>query len=243
MRKPGHYPLKTSFDDIALKYDKVNRWLSLGLYSHWGRILISQLLKRQKPEILLDLCCGTGETALLFLKEQKAAKEVFFVDISEEMLQCAHSKFKKSKFDDKRLHFLHVDSAELPLPSDSIDCVTNTYGLRNIIALEKSLAETFRVLKGGGTFAILELTRPKTRWLLGLYRFYLHRFVPKIGKWLSGNEKAYRYLAESIDAFMPVEELTALLQKEGFEDILVKPLSGGIVTMILAKKPSQPKAE
>ena len=111
------------------------------------------------------------------------------------------------------------------------------YGMRNVHEPIKCIQETLRVLKPGGCFGILELTRPQNRLLRFGHNIYLRTFLPLLGKWLTASPEAYQYLCRSIQAFLSPEELEALLKSNGFVQTRCIPLTGGIATIILGFKP------
>ena len=238
MKHREHQPVRKTFDQIASRYDRCNQVLSLGLYSRWHAKLIRELIGNQTPDTLLDLCCGTGQASLPYLSHRKQSCEAFLIDFSEKMLQLAHAKASKNHLDHHRLHFIQADVEELPLPSQSIDMALMAYGARNLRNVDLVLQETYRVLKPGGRLGILELTRPKWFLIRHLYRLYLHFVVPLIGKWITKNESAYRYLSDSVDKFMSPDTLIEHLNQHGFISVRKRRLFFGVLCLIIAEKPN-----
>lgn len=225
--------LAQTFDRIATRYDLCNYFLSFGLYRMWQKKLVRSLLKNESDS-LLDLCAGTGTIALDFAKNSKKAREIFLVDFSEKMLSLARSraqKFKKARF-----HFIHSSIEALPLPSESVEAASLSFGARNSQNLPLALKEAHRVLKKGSRMALLELTRPRHPFLSSLHRFYLHAVVPSIGSLITGQKEAYRYLSSSIESFMAEEELKRLLEDVGFEEVSSVRLFFGVATLFFGKK-------
>jgi len=182
---------------------------------------------------LLDLCCGTATASMQYLKRREKPCQAFLVDFSEKMLHIAHHRAKS--IEKHRLHFIQADVQDLPLPSHSIDAAILAFGIRNLKEMDVALKEVHRVLMPGARFGILELTMPKWSPLRFLYRLYLRCVVSKLGGWISRNKKAYRYLADSIEAFMTPEELEEMLHAFDFQVIKKKRLFFGVVTLIIAK--------
>ncbi|NGX54766.1 MAG: Demethylmenaquinone methyltransferase [Chlamydiae bacterium] len=217
---------KTLFGTIAPQYDRANAILSFGLHQRWNRALINQM----QGEHILDLCAGTGEIAFGYLKKYPQAK-VTLLDFSPEMLEIAQKKGVELK---ERFEVICGDAQEIPLPDSSIDGVTIAYGIRNVQNPEKCFAEVRRVLRPGGLFGILELTRPSNPLLRIGHWAYLHTLLPILGKCIAHNHDAYRYLSQSIGSFLAPSELMEKLKKNDFEKIEKRPLTGGIATLLLA---------
>jgi demethylmenaquinone methyltransferase/2-methoxy-6-polyprenyl-1,4-benzoquinol methylase len=114
--------------------------------------------------------------------------------------------------------------------------MTIAYGIRNVKEPSKCFEEAYRTLKVGGTLGILELTEPKNAILRFGHNLYLKRVLPQLGKLLTSNRQAYEYLSQSIGAFTKPDELAARLKKANFTDVKIIPLTGGIATIITAKK-------
>ena len=128
-----------------------------------------------------------------------------------------------------------ADALQLPFDDASFDCVTIAFGLRNIADWSAALREISRVLSAGGHVLILDFSLPKSI-LRGPYRFYLHQILPKFAGLLTGEGKAYDYLAASIEEFPSGEAMLRLIEENGFTKADARPMSGGIVTMYTAVK-------
>lgn len=228
--------IKTLFDDIAPNYELGNAVLSFQTYRIWNRALINHIYTPHKPKTLLDLCCGTGDIALPHLRRRKDPAVAYMLDFSREMLSCLKEKAKKMKLDRHEIHALEADAQAIPLSDELIDCATVAYGVRNIKEPALCFQETLRVLKPGGHFGILELTRPNNPFLRFGHRLYLKTALPLIGKMITSNEDAYRYLSGSIHEFVSPDNIAQELALTGFSNVKIKPLFGGIATLILAEK-------
>lgn len=226
------------FDSVAANYDRTNALLSLNLHKKWNRTLVKKMQEHlQHPATLLDLCAGTGDIALSYLKASAPSTKTYLLDFSKEML--AKAKIKADAMELSECHaieYLVADAEKIPLPDHSVEGITIAYGLRNLCNPGFALNDAYRVLKKGGTFGILELTRPKNSWLRLGHRLYLKSALPLLARLSSKNREAYRYLASSIKQFTPPEEIEKLLQKAGFSKVEHIPLSCGIATIILAHK-------
>jgi demethylmenaquinone methyltransferase/2-methoxy-6-polyprenyl-1,4-benzoquinol methylase len=152
------------------------------------------------------------------------------------MLECAKEKGNKVDLM-HTLQYIQADVQRLPFLNQSIDCATMAYGIRNVHHPLKCLQEVFRVLKPGGCFGLLELTRPRNRLLKMGHQLYLKIFLPLLGKFLTANEDAYHYLQQSIHTFIPPGELEDLIKIAGFTKTGRYSLAGGVATIITGYKP------
>lgn len=221
--------IRALFDSIAPRYDLGNALLSGMLHKLWNRRLITHAL-RDSPTNVLDLCAGTGEIARAMHKRHSQAA-YHLIDFSEEMLNLAKARLTDSKFS-----FCAADAESLPLEDACFDAATCAYGIRNIRNREKALQELFRVLKPQATVSIVELTRPKGKFFGSMHKVYLQNMVPLIGRLLTSNEGAYKYLCESIHTFIAPELLMSELQQAGFQHVEAFPQTFGIATIFTAKK-------
>lgn len=228
--------IESMFDKIAGQYDVANGLMSLNMHKYWNSQLSKSILNVEDPKSYLDLCAGTGEIAFDLLKKMSFGCEAFLLDFSNEMLSCAKNKADKLPFSQHRIHYIHADAQQIPLPTDSIDAVTLAYGIRNVKNPQKCIGEVRRVLRKGGVFAILELTQPKNGLMKVGHKFYMKTFLPLIGKFIASEPEAYQYLCNSIQEFMLPEELESLLKQAGFQQTSIKSLSCGIATIVQGQK-------
>lgn len=230
--------VEAMFDSIASGYDKTNSIMSFRLHKSWNRKLISLMSKQvESRATLLDLCAGTGEIALGYLQQAAPSAKAYLLDFSQEMLACARSKANRLHLSESyAIEYLVADAEKIPLPNDSVDAITVAYGIRNICDREKCILDAYRVLKPGGSFGILELTRPNNRVVRLGHSLYLNTFVPIATRICTKNQKAYKYLSSSIKEFIAPKELETTLRSCGFEKTERIPLNGGIATIILAHK-------
>lgn len=230
--------IKAMFNNIAQGYDITNCVISFNMFKGWNRQLAQQATKSCKGAFaLLDLCAGTGEVAFQCLKNAPDSSKAYLLDFSSEMLHIAKKKATALPLRQHKIEYLEADAQKIPLPAHSIDCATIAYGIRNVQDPNKCFQEVFRVLKPGGNFAILELTRPYNRFLKFGHEMYMRIVMPLFGKMFTRNKQAYQYLCNSIHAFISPKEIEALLKAKGFAKIKSIPLAGGIATIITAHKP------
>ncbi len=228
------------FNQIAPRYDLTNGVLSFFLHKPWNRSLIKKVLRPSSPSIFVDLCAGTGEIALGYLKKARVPCHAYLVDFSSKMLEQARWKAAGLPPHPHQLSYLEADVQHLPLPDKIADCVTLAYGIRNVQDPAQALREAFRILKPGGSLGILELTRPHSPLLRFGHALYLKACLPWIGKWLTKNEAAYQYLHQSIQTFLAPEKLQHLLLSEGFSSLQCHSLAGGIATLLIGYRPPFP---
>jgi demethylmenaquinone methyltransferase / 2-methoxy-6-polyprenyl-1,4-benzoquinol methylase len=200
------------FDNIAPKYDFLNHFLSFGIDKMWRRKAI-RLIKPFAPSRILDVATGTGDLAIEALKSGAAA--VIGIDISAEMLAVGRRKIKGMALD-HQITLLEGDSEDLDFADASFDAVTVAFGVRNFEDLPKGLAEIHRVLRKGGVACILEFSKPKKFPFKQLYRFYSFSILPLIGRIISSDQSAYRYLPESVNGFPDGPEFLNYLKQAGF---------------------------
>lgn len=228
--------IQALFNDIAKNYDVGNAVLSFQMHRLWNRKLIREAVAKNPPAVYLDLCCGTGEIGLSYLKNyQDHPSKLIFLDFSQEMLECAKEKAKKVQTK-TQIDFLQADAMQIPLSDQSVNCATVAYGIRNVKDPAKCIQEVYRVLQHDGIFAILELTRPANSFLRFGHKLYLKSVLPTIGRLLTSNKNAYQYLCDSIHSFIPPEILEQFLIECKFREIQRISLAGGIATLLIAKK-------
>ena len=151
------------------------------------------------------------------------------------MLDVGIKKITKKKLE-KRISLQKEDCENLPFNDNTFDAITAGFGVRNFENPEKGLSEIYRVLTKNGMIAILEPSTPNTFPLKQLYKVYFHYILPTIGGWISKDKNAYKYLPESVDAFLTTNEFIKKLEKIGFKECSYFPLSFGIVSLYIAIK-------
>lgn len=223
------------FDEIATGYDKVNRLLSFGLDLYWRRAL-ARLIPKDKPVRLLDLATGTADQLISLTKRKKNLVSALGIDISQEMIHQGQKKLIALDLTHK-ISLCKADALDIPLEAESVECVTMSFGLRNVVDLQKCVDEAFRVLTKGGRVIILEFSRPENRLVRAGHKWYLKHLVPFVGGLVTKKRYAYHYLQETIDAFVTPSYIVKALEKAGFKGAYCKPLSRGIVSVYVGDKP------
>jgi demethylmenaquinone methyltransferase/2-methoxy-6-polyprenyl-1,4-benzoquinol methylase len=219
------------FNSIAPEYDFLNKTLSLGTDRIWRRKL-RKMLDVYKPALILDVATGTGDLAIECTKSGN--RKITGVDISEKMLEKGREKIQKKELANC-IDLRYGDSENLEFESNTFDAVIVGFGVRNFENLEKGLREMHRVTKPSGNVFILDFSMPRNPIIRAFYRFYFFNILPFIGKIVSGNNHAYRYLPESVNHFPQYEQMTDLMSKAGFVNAKYKPLTFGIAVIYSAE--------
>ncbi len=213
------------FDQVYDQYDLMNDFMSLGIHRLWKKNLVN-MMNPSSNQKLIDVASGTGDIAKLFLNYVGEKSQITCVDPNIGMIK--KSKEKLYKF--KNLNWVISHAEKLPLPANSFDFYTISFGLRNTKNLNKALKEAYRVLKPGGRYLCLEFSKIQNSNLNFLYKSY-SKLIPQIGRFIVGKKEPYQYLLKSIENFINQEELIDLMKNNGFEKCTYRNLSGGIVSI------------
>lgn len=222
------------FDSIAGRYDFLNRLLSLGQDVRW-RYALRQFLPKSDKQTILDLATGTADVLITLAKNNPKVYQGFGVDPAVKMLEIGRRKISALGLDG-RLVLQKGDGQALPFLDESFDCVTISFGIRNIPDLRLALMEMYRVTKKGGRVLILEFSKPENPILKAGHWLYLQMIVPFVGFLFSGNFKAYTYLNQTIQTFPYGDRFCKILKQMGFVDVKPYPLMGGAATIYVANK-------
>jgi len=222
--------VRAMFGRVAGRYDLANHLLSFSIDRYWRAHTarrVRHVLANPTARVL-DICCGTGD--LVMALERVRGAPVLGSDFCHPMLVSAARKLARGR---KRSSLFEADALRLPLAGQSLDLLTVAFGFRNLANYEAGLAEMRRVLRPGGTAAILEFSRPPHAMFAALYHFYSRRILPWIGGVISGDRGAYTYLPESVKKFPSASELAAAMRRAGFPKTEYEYLTGGIVALHL----------
>jgi demethylmenaquinone methyltransferase/2-methoxy-6-polyprenyl-1,4-benzoquinol methylase len=212
--------VKQMFGRIAPTYDLANRVLSARRDVAWRRRALK--LIEGDPADVLDLACGTFDLALEALARGKA-RRVHGCDFSLPMLRAGTAKRAGVP-----ISAATGDALRLPYASGSFDAAMVAYGWRNFGDAAASLAELARVLRPGGQLLILDFFRPVRLWPKLFYATFGRVIFPVVGGMVSGDSAAYRYLNDSIAAFVSVDEAEALFAQAGFARVRRRSCVGGV---------------
>ena len=213
------------FDQVYDRYDLMNDFISLGIHRLWKKSLLNMMNPSQNQN-LIDVACGTGDIAKLFLNYVNKRSQITCVDPNKHMINKGKEKLNEFK----NLKWVISTAEKLPLSDNSFDFYTISFGLRNTKNLNKTLTEAYRVLKPGGRYLCLEFSKIQNSDLEFIYKNY-SKLIPSIGKFVVGKEKPYKYLIKSIENFINQDELIDLMKKNGFKKCTYRNLSGGIVSI------------
>ena len=222
------------FSGIASRYDLLNHLLSLGLDIGWRKRVAKETGKIGCRRIL-DVCTGTGDTAIELCRFWSGKAQVDAVDFSRELIEIGRKKAKKANMDE-RVTFREGNAERLPYRDGQFDALTITFGLRNISDRPKALKEFCRVTRAGGCFICLEFSQPTNRFFKGLYSFYLMKLVPLVSRVVGSDPAAYKYLGNTIQDFPSPFELIRLIESAGWKEVTHQRLAGGIVAIHRAVK-------
>ena len=213
------------FDQVYDQYDLMNDFMSLGVHRLWKKDLLN-MMNPSSNQKLIDVACGTGDIAKLFLNNVNKKSYVTCVDPNIGMIKKGKEKLKEFN----NLNWVVASAEKLPMDINSFDFYTISFGLRNTKDLNKSLSEAYRVLKPGGRYLCLEFSKIENSGLDFVYKEY-SKVIPSIGKLIVGEKEPYEYLVKSIENFVNQDELIDLMKKNGFQNCTYRNLSGGIVSI------------
>lgn len=220
------------FNNIAGRYDLMNRLLSARIDLRWRKKAIRSLRPHQ-PRHILDVATGTADMALLTWKLLQP-DFITGIDISEGMLDLGRKKIEKEGLADK-IRLFTGDAETINFPDHSFDAVMVAFGVRNFENLQQGLREMRRVLKPGGQLVVLEFSKPRTRIFKGLYRLYMSVVAPQVARWLRQNKAAYQYLNESASAFPDRQLFIDQLNEAGYTGCRYQSLTLGICCIYTAQ--------
>ena len=198
------------FDQVYDQYDLMNDFMSLGIHRLWKKNLLNMMNPSPKHK-LIDVACGTGDIAKLFLNNVNKYSSITCVDPNKGMIRKGKEKLQRYN----SLNWVVSPAEKLPLPDNFYDLYTISFGLRNTKNLNKALSEAYRVLKPGGRYLCLEFSKIQNSNLNFIYKNY-SKLIPAIGKLIVGKSEPYEYLIKSIENFLNQEELVELMKKNNF---------------------------
>ena len=228
------------FHSVASRYDLMNDLMSGGLHRAWKDALVTavnpprarpapEAKASARPFALLDLAGGTGDIAFRVL-EAGGGTRATVVDINADMLAVGRARAADRGLDDA-ITFVEGNAEALPLPDRSYDAVTIAFGIRNVPRIAAALGEAYRVLRIGGRFLCLEFSTVDVPGLDALYDFYSFNVIPALGRAVTEDAEAYRYLVESIRRFPRPDAFAEMMRAAGFARVSFQRMSGGIVAL------------
>ena len=217
--------VQSVFDQVYDQYDLMNDFMSLGVHRLWKKNLLN-MMNPSPNQKLVDVACGTGDIAELFLNRVNKSSQITCIDPNISMIK--KGKEKLSKFEN--LNWIIGQAERLPVKDNSFDLYTISFGLRNTKNLDYALSEAYRVLKPGGRYFCLEFSKIQNLGLNFLFKNY-SKIIPSIGKLIVGRKEPYEYLIKSIEEFISRDELLNLMIKNNFKKCSYRNLSGGVVSI------------
>ena len=217
--------VQSVFDQVYNKYDLMNDFMSLGVHRFWKKSLIN-MMKPSLNKKLVDVACGTGDIGKLYLDNTSKNEKITCIDPNEGMIN--QGKQKLSNYNN--IEWIISSAEKLPLPDNTFDFYTISFGLRNTTNLNEAISEAYRVLKPGGRYLCLEFSKIQNSNLDVIYRNY-SKLIPIIGQFVVGEKEPYEYLVKSIEQFINQEELIELMKNNNFKKCSYRNFSGGIVSV------------
>src|SRR5215831_8348704 len=220
------------FDKVAPRYDLMNDLMSGGLHRVWKDILVTALNppRNERSFAALDVAGGTGDVAFRIAEAGGAGTRVTVCDINEEMLAVGRERTARRGLEG-RVSFTAGNAERLPFPDRNFDACTVAFGVRNVPRIDVALAEFFRVLRPGSRFLCLEFSSVDVPGFDAVYDFYSFNVIPALGRAVTGNAEAYRYLVESIRRFPKPVPFADMITAAGFRRAGFRLLTGGVVAL------------
>jgi demethylmenaquinone methyltransferase / 2-methoxy-6-polyprenyl-1,4-benzoquinol methylase len=230
------------FRSVAQRYDLMNDLMSGGLHRAWKDVLVTEVNPPPKgrsgrlgqrvarPFALLDLAGGTGDIAFRVVAAGGPETRVTVADINDDMLQVGRAHAAERGLD-QAVTFTEANAEALPFADRAFDAVAIAFGIRNVPRIDVALAEVRRVLKHGGHFLCLEFSTVDVPGLAALYDLYSFNVIPALGRAVTGDADAYRYLVESIRRFPRPNVFADMMRAAGLSRVSFRVLSGGIVAL------------
>src|SRR4051794_33524606 len=220
------------FHSVARRYDLMNDLMSLGMHRAWKDALVTAVHppRGERAFRLLDVAGGTGDIALRVVDAGGVDTSAVVVDINAEMLKVGRERAYDRARDDV-VTFVEGNAEALPFPDRSFDAVTIAFGIRNVPRIDAALKEAHRVLRIGGRFLCLEFSTVDVPGLDALYDFFSFNGIPALGRAVTDDADAYRYLVESIRRFPRPEAFAEMMRDAGFARVSFQRMTGGIVAL------------
>ncbi|HET8752703.1 MAG TPA: class I SAM-dependent methyltransferase [Gaiellaceae bacterium] len=218
------------FAPLGPTYDRYARLLSFGQDPRWRSFLVSRIPPEARR--VLDVATGTAAVAIE-LARAGASRSVVGVDQSPEMLAAGRERVEREGLGE-RIELREARAESLPFADGEFDALTFTYLLRYVDDVPATLRELVRVVRPGGTVAMLEFGLPRGAWR-PLWELYVRVGLPVAGAVVSPSWGGVgRFLGPSIRDFWrdrPEPRLLDAWREAGLVDVHARRLSlgGGIV--------------
>ena len=229
MRPGNPKAIEEMFNSISSKYDFLNDIFSFGLHRFWKRKLL-EVINPTVGEKWIDLCCGTGDMAILLARYMKSAKNITGLDSASQALLVARERCKKKY---SSIEWINGDALQTNLASNEFDGLLMSYGLRNLSSSYEGLREALRILKPGGRAGILDFRSFEGGSIKGLFqKIYLSLYVVPIAS-LFGLRQEYSYIKKSLINFPSGEKQIHLALSAGFKKAEYQILAMGQMGILL----------
>ena len=222
------------FRSVAGNYDVMNDAMSMGVHRLWKWYAIAQSGVGAGDKVL-DLAAGSGDLSLKFADKVGADGQVIVTDINAAMLAQGRDRLTNAGVSEN-VDYCLVNAQSLPFEDNTFDCISISFGLRNVTHKDVALQSMQRCLKPGGRVIVLEFSQPTNESFRKLYDSYSFNVIPKLGEVIAGDRDSYQYLVESIRQHPPQEELKQMMLDAGFDRVRYHNLTGGIVALHVAYK-------
>lgn len=222
------------FRAVAGNYDIMNDAMSVGVHRAWKWFAVAQS-GVQAGDTVLDLAAGSGDLSSKFAKKVGPEGHVIVTDINGAMLEEGRKRLTNEGIA-SNVNYTLVNAEKLPFEDNTFDCISISFGLRNVTHKDVALASMQRCLKPGGRLIVLEFSQPTNDTFRKLYDAYSFNVIPKLGEIISNDRDSYQYLVESIRQHPPQEELKQIMLDAGFDRVRYHNLTGGVVALHIGYK-------
>jgi len=222
------------FRSVASNYDVMNDAMSLGVHRLWKWFAVAQSGVGAGDKVL-DLAAGSGDLSLKFAEKVGTNGQVIVTDINAAMLSEGRSRLTNAGISEN-VEYCLVNAENLPFEDNTFDCISISFGLRNVTHKDIALKSMQRCLKPGGRVIVLEFSQPINETFRKAYDAYSFNIIPKLGEMIAGDRDSYQYLVESIRQHPPQEELKKMMLDAGFDRVRYHNLTGGVVAIHVAYK-------
>lgn len=230
---PAATDIKAIFDRIAPVYDRLNDRLSFGQHRIW-KLMAVKWCEANLGNNALDICCGSGDLALLLARKVGKTGKVTGLDFACEQLAIAKQR-QMVRYPLVTMEWVEGDALDLPFASNQFDCATMGYGLRNVTNIPRCLQELYRVLKPGAKAAVLDFHRPSQGYMQAIQQWYLTNIVVPTAAEMNLKEE-YAYITPSVKRFPMGNEQVKLAHSAGFSQAIHYPLMGGMMGILALTK-------
>ena len=217
------------FARIAGRYDTMNRLMTFGQDVRWRQYVIRQA-NLPAGGRLLDIATGTGDIAEEGQQQVPGLRAVGG-DFTIEMMRAG-----KRLPGREAIRWVAADTLALPFPAATFAAVTSGFLMRNVIDVAGAFREQWRVTRPGGRVVVLESSPPKDNVLKPFIKIHLNTVIPTLGRLITGEADAYRYLPDSTQGFQGPDELAATMRAAGFVDVAYRLFMFGTIAIHVGTK-------